>query len=612
MGVVCPACGRTSQDREFCDHCNAELDRAPSQVPPALDSLPGWTLSPEQQASLTQPTAWMLLTEGPTTWRARWLDQANWARVQPYFQARQQYRGKALAPCRLIEAEGGAWILAEGAGDPVLPWTQPPCGDPIQEIRRLLAVLRPLADALEELHQQGLVWLTFSPHAMEFDLADAAREDSRGLPIAWDGILPPESLVRFTDLDLRVYPAGQCPEDVAVTATFAPPEVARCRAGDIDARTDVFHLALFAYYWLAGLLPDGFPGSGLEAFGYRIPPIRTYAPHVPLGVPRLLEKGLAATPGNRFARPKELCDALEEAVDRMIQRQTFAGQLRWDIGPHTRTGRTKEALKRGNEDQVLVRRFANPNRALIAVADGITTCDVGSGALASLITTIVLENALDETCQDEQFPPKIRDVCRYGAQTLLDWALEKGYKDQLAQGLDLMGTTLTVGWIQGRQVQLANLGDSRAYLVDAGGVEQLTVDGDLATGMLREGRPPEEILELGMMARALRECIGGCILTPEGKAAIMADSCIPSQSQWPLVPGDILILCSDGLVEEGVFLEPEILAEMVRAHKDLPAQELAQRLADLADGLQRLPSAMEPEGFGDNISCIVVKIEAAP
>src|SRR5581483_8938202 len=142
-------------------------------------------------------------------------------------------------------------------------------------------------------------------------------------------------------------------------------------------------------------------------------------------------------------------------------------------------------------------------------------------------------------------------------------------------------------------------------------VEQLTVDGDLGSGMLAAGTPPEEILELGTMAKALRECIGGCTVTGDGKLAILEECCQPTMSYWPLLPGDSVILCSDGLVEEGAFLEPEILAEIVRRNRHLPAQEIAERLADAADALQRPASALEPDGFGDNISCIVIKLSAA-
>jgi serine/threonine protein phosphatase PrpC len=82
-------------------------------------------------------------------------------------------------------------------------------------------------------------------------------------------------------------------------------------------------------------------------------------------------------------------------------------------------------------------------------------------------------------------------------------------------------------------------------------------------------------------------------------------------SYWPLVPGDVVVLCSDGLVEEGMFLEPARMAEIIREHPELSAQELALGLAEEADTIHRLPSELEPDGFGDNITCIVIKVADA-
>src|SRR5262249_38353612 len=169
-------------------------------------------------------------------------------------------------------------------------------------------------------------------------------------------------------------------------------------------------------------------------------------------------------------------------------------------------------------------------------------------------------------------------------------------------------TTLTAGWLEGNVLTLANVGDSRAYLIEDAGVEQLTVDGDLGCALLAGGAPPEEVMQLGGMAKALQNCVGGCYRTPTGQLAVEHDRCRPAISRWPLLPGDVIVLCTDGLVEEGVFLGAEEMAGLVRRHLALPAQALAEQLAEAADARQRLPSQDEPEGFGDNICCAVIKI----
>ena len=140
-------------------------------------------------------------------------------------------------------------------------------------------------------------------------------------------------------------------------------------------------------------------------------------------------------------------------------------------------------------------------------------------------------------------------------------------------------------------------------------LEQLTVDGDLGAALLATGTPPEHVAELGSTAHALRECVGGCECTPDGRLQVAAQYNEPRFSRWTVRPGEVIVVCTDGLVEEGLYLEPAALERLLRENRQRPAEELAVLLADAADALQRLPSALEPEGAGDNISCIVIKIQ---
>jgi protein phosphatase len=322
----------------------------------------------------------------------------------------------------------------------------------------------------------------------------------------------------------------------------------------------------------------------------------------------VLARALALEPRQRYPSPGAFCAALQKVHQRAQQRWSARDSVTWEIGQHSRTGRAKSAANRENEDHVLVQSFANPDRSLLAIADGITTCAVGSGALASWISCLILENAIDNQTTQDTFSSKVIDVCRRGAESLLAWAVEKGYEDQLVEGSDLMGSTLLAGWLEGNTLSLANVGDSRAYLIDGASVEQLTNDGDLGTELLAAGSPPEEVKALGAMARGLRDCIGGCSVGPEGELKILEDYCQPALSSWPLLPGDVVVLCSDGLVEEGAFLEPEKMGEIVRSHPHLSAAALAEQLAQAADALQRLPSPLEPDGFGDNITCVIIRV----
>jgi protein phosphatase len=284
--------------------------------------------------------------------------------------------------------------------------------------------------------------------------------------------------------------------------------------------------------------------------------------------------------------------------------------VRWEVGAHTRAGRLKQSLKKHNEDHVLVRHLRGPERALVAVADGISVCEVGSGTLASWLACLVFENVLGPDTTAATFPERAVEACRRAAGDLLGWALERHYKRDLEGGRHLMGTTLTAGWLEGNRLLVANVGDSRAYLVEPDNVEQLTVDGDLASGLHAMRVPPEEVRSLGGMGRALQRCVGGFTRTDSGELTVSEQTCTPQVSSWPLVPGDVVVLCSDGLVDEGHALEPEQMAALVRQNARLGAEELAALLAEAADALQRVPCDAEPDGQGDNISCVVIKVTA--
>lgn len=588
MSVVCTVCGKLSQDPEFCDHCNSDLLPPAPRLPPGVCPLPSGNveLDAEQQASLQ--SAPLLLASGGKSWRAHWIADSEAAAVRARVERRLGLNCACLAPGQMREDAGGLWVFVEATGQPWQPW-ESAATDPLEKLEQLLPAARDLASALKELHKHNLVCLTFDAAALEAIAPDA----------------PP----RFANLDLEVFRVGTLPERVCAHHNFIAPEVSSFRAGEVWPATDVYHLGLFAYYWLAGLLPEGFPGTGLEAFEHDVPFLRIYAPWVPEGVCGVIERALALEPTRRYAVPAEFVAALEDAWNAATARRRFQGKLQWDIGAHTRVGRAKAALNWDNEDQALVKLFPDEEAALVAVADGVSTCHVGSGGLASLLAVIVLEAAFAFGSSHQRFPEQMTEACRRGAQSLLDWALEKGYRTQLSRGADLMGTTLTVGWIEGAKLSLANLGDSRAYLITAAGrAEQLTVDGDLASALLGRRVPPEDVHGLGMTGRSLRECVGGCIVTDEGEIKPLPESSKPAFSTWPLLPGDVIVLCTDGLVEEGLFLDPGTLAELVRAHRALPARELARRLGDEADALQQLPSETTPDGMGDNIGCVVIKV----
>ena len=84
-----------------------------------------------------------------------------------------------------------------------------------------------------------------------------------------------------------------------------------------------------------------------------------------------------------------------------------------------------------------------------------------------------------------------------------------------------------------------------------------------------------------------------------GQLVLDPERCQPDLTYWPLLPGDVIVLCTDGLVEEGAFLSPADLTELI---DDAPAAALVERLVSAALARHRDASEAEPEGCGDDVT----------
>src|SRR5260370_31143163 len=97
-----------------------------------------------------------------------------------------------------------------------------------------------------------------------------------------------------------------------------------------------------------------------------------------------------------------------------------------------------------------------------------------------------------------------------------------------------MGATLTAAWIDGMQLSVGHVGDSRLYLLRTGQLQQLTSDHSLVAEQVRRGILSASEAEQSNLQSVLLRALG---TQPEVQVDI---------EQVPLFPGDVLLLCSDG------------------------------------------------------------------
>lgn len=248
--------------------------------------------------------------------------------------------------------------------------------------------------------------------------------------------------------------------------------------------------------------------------------------------------------------------------------------MRWTFASLTDRGRRR----RRNEDALLVA----PERGLFAVADGMG--GHAAGDVASHLAVAALASAVPHP-----LPPEL-DADGLGAQ--LRTAVLAAHEAILAEADAVtsqrgMGTTLTVlaPLPHDGVAVIAHIGDSRAYRLRAGRLEQLTRDHTWIQNQLDQGMLTPAQARSHPWSSVLLRVLGG-----PGDAE-------PDLHTVDTRPGDLLLLCTDGLsgVVDGVDLG-------VLLTQPLPLEALATQLVEAA--LVR--------GAPDNVSVILLHAAVPP
>jgi PPM family protein phosphatase len=229
-------------------------------------------------------------------------------------------------------------------------------------------------------------------------------------------------------------------------------------------------------------------------------------------------------------------------------------------------GATDTGLVRDhNEDRFLA------DERLFAVADGVGGHKAGEVASQTAVET--LQREFTEPSTDA-----LIDAVKTANRTV--WNLAETNSDQRGMGTTLTALALVDDGGEDR-LAIVNVGDSRAYLLQQGQLEQLTEDHSLVEQLVREGQLTAEEAQVHPQRSIITRALG---LDPE----VEVDS-------WELTPykGDRLLLCSDGLTNE---VSDEQIATTLRTVGD--PEEAAQQLVNEA----------REHGGSDNITCVVVDV----
>jgi serine/threonine protein phosphatase PrpC len=227
--------------------------------------------------------------------------------------------------------------------------------------------------------------------------------------------------------------------------------------------------------------------------------------------------------------------------------------------------RSDAGRRPGNEDAV----YASPR--LAAVADGVGGHAAGEVASAWAIQAII---ALDKSRLSLPLDAAVRAALAWGNDTI-------GFVAECRPETAGMGTTLTAVALDANAYVVANIGDSRTYLLRDGELMRLSRDDSLV----------EDLVERGHItpAQARRHPARSFVL----QALDGAPGRTPAVKSVPALAGDRLLLCSDGLSD--VVGDEEIAAQLARhASRSACADRLVQLALDA--------------GARDNVSVIVADV----
>jgi protein phosphatase len=289
--------------------------------------------------------------------------------------------------------------------------------------------------------------------------------------------------------------------------------------------------------------------------------------------------------GNRAGA--KFCQACGALLAGPAQEQTGTVTLmplRFRIAARTDQGR----VRKNNQDSVYAGtiKLHGSTARLALVADGMGGAKAGEQAsrIASEVTQAQLRRDADG-----QSPPDDsawQDLLRKAAREANRRVYEESRADAERKG---MGTTLTIALIVDERLHVASVGDSRAYLLNADGVTedgatttQLTSDHSLVARLVDIGQITPEQARTHPQRNLLYRSIG---TDPSVEVDTLSEQ---------LKPGDVVLLCSDGLVNH---VRDEEIAQIA----------LEQPNADRA--CEQLVALANERGGRDNISVVIVRVE---
>lgn len=233
------------------------------------------------------------------------------------------------------------------------------------------------------------------------------------------------------------------------------------------------------------------------------------------------------------------------------------------------TGVSKGIGKEVSEDSF----YADTDKGIFIVADGMYGDRLGKTASQTAVDTIASSLGILTA---------FTSVGRYEENVVHDY-INKAFEEANEKILKMkaLGTTISLAYAWGDKVFIAHAGDSRAYLLRDGNIEQLTEDHSLVASSVKLGVITEEQARESRHKDILTRALGRMNHHPDIKTL-----------QWQR--GDCFLLATDGLTE---VLNNTGIGDIIFSNKDL--QTACDKLVEVA----------KLKGAEDDITVVVFRID---
>lgn len=232
----------------------------------------------------------------------------------------------------------------------------------------------------------------------------------------------------------------------------------------------------------------------------------------------------------------------------------------------------KGMVRSSNQDAELYGAFENGD-VWAVVCDGMGGANGGSVASNTAVDEIA--DKLRESYRSSMSGNAVRDMIGKAIQAANIKVYIEAQENLSLRG---MGTTVVVVIVSGDTAYIAHAGDSRAYLLTGGAIRQLTTDHSVVQAMVDKGELTADEARHHPRKNLITRALGV-------KPRLDIDYC-----ECPLVKGDIILMCSDGLSN---YVEENEIYNILRSN-------------DSRTAVDKLINTANANGGGDNITAVAV------